>query len=142
MKTIRTLTLLTCALWLSMASFAQYEVAVEIESVAAAGSWVKSTDLTGYSGNSYYYWSAGTSFGSPPAGSDLVYNVSIPSDGTYQIYLRGMRKRGACGCPADAANDRCNDVWLKIGNHEWMKKMVKQGWGNWIWDGKWEIPLQ
>ncbi|MEM9984783.1 MAG: T9SS type A sorting domain-containing protein [Bacteroidota bacterium] len=117
---------------------AQYEVAFEIESVAVAGKWIEATDYAGFSGTGYYYWSGGTSFGRPPSGSDLTYTINIPTSGSYRIYIRGMRRRGVYGCPENAENDRCNDVWLTIDNGNPVKKMVKGSWNNWIWNGNWE----
>jgi hypothetical protein len=67
----------------------------------------------------------------------LAYPFSVETGGLYLFEVRGRRDHeGWC---TDAADDACNDIWVKIDDGAWTKKMIKQGtWGAWIWDGKWE----
>ncbi|MBN2343240.1 MAG: hypothetical protein JXX29_09735 [Deltaproteobacteria bacterium] len=112
----------------------------EVESIPPVAPWVEETIYDDYSGTSYFRWpDVADNSNGITANQDaaLVYEFSVGTSGTYLVEVRGRRDHeGWC---TDAADDACNDVWVKMDDGDWIKKMIKQGtWGEWIWDGKWE----
>jgi hypothetical protein len=112
----------------------------EVESIEPVFPWVEETVYDNYLGSSYFRWPdvADNQHGiTNSQDAVLVYDFSIGESGTYLFEIRGRRDHeGWC---VDAANDACNDLWVKIDDGDWTKKMIKQGtWGEWIWDPKWE----
>lgn len=118
-------------------------VYIEVESVDPTSHWTEETSIGGFYGESYFNWGDPASnthgiTGAPSSDGDaLHYSFTIDTPGTYLAEVRGRRDHeGWC---TDAANDACNDVWSRMDEGKWTKKMIKQGtWEKWIWDGKYE----
>ena len=101
---------------------------VEIESAPLAGSWVKETAVSGYTGSCYYTWNKGTPSSITSAGEGvLTYKIKITNAGNY--YFRWHNYHNY---PAD--NTLENDSWLKVDNGSWVKCFQNSGnSGYWNW---------
>lgn len=132
---------MTAFLLSSLFSYAQYTACWQAEDVEipAGSDWRKSTTNTGYSGSGYLEWWGGDKFGSPTdAKNILTYTFTVPEAGTYQVYVRGRRGKGQCGCSVTALDDACNDIHGKMDNGSYIKTMVKGTWEQWIWGNNYE----
>jgi len=100
---------------------------------ATFGDWELRTDLDGYTGKGYLFWTLGNELSAPPANSIMEYDFEIKKAGTYLLDLRGQREHDVGICK-DEANDQCNDIFTNIDEKEWRKDMMKGAWNEWIWD--------
>ena len=80
-------------------------VVAEIESKSASG-WKSRTDVTGYTGASFYEWTGGDKFNSPGSGL-LEYKVQINTPGTYRFQWHSKVGTGT-------SSTEHNDSWLRI----------------------------
>jgi serine-aspartate repeat-containing protein C/D/E len=115
-------------------------VYIEVESISPVFPWVEETSKTGYYGTGYFRWpdeNDGPNGITDSQNAVLNYDFSIGTSGTYLFEVRGRRDHeGWC---ETAKDDACNDIWVKIDNGKWTKKMIKQNtWAAWVWDPQWE----
>lgn len=118
-------------------TYAQYAVCLQAEDVTIpeGSDWKKSTSIEGFSGTGYLEWWGGDTFKTPTDEKNiLTYTFTVPSDGEYSVFVRGRRDWNKCGCPEGAANDACNDIFVKIDNDVWIKTLIKGPFGVWAWD--------
>ena len=118
-------------------SNAQYLVSIQVEDVKLpeGSDWKKSTSIEGFIGTGYLEWWGGDTFKTPTNEKNiLIYTFSVPADGEYTVFVRGRRDWNKCGCPDGAANDACNDIFVKIDNDVWIKTLIKGPFGVWAWD--------
>ncbi len=107
-------------------------------SIPSGSKWELSTQNSGFSGSAYVVWNGPDKFSSPSASDILTHTFTVKEAGNYTVFVRGRRDRSYCNCPADAASDECNDIFVKVDNGSWIKTMVKGQWANWIWQNQYE----
>jgi hypothetical protein len=93
-----------------------------------AGSWVKETAVSGYTGSGYYTWNKGTPSSITSAGEGvLTYKIKITNAGNYFFRWHNYHNY-----PADQTLE--NDTWLKVDNSNWIKCFQNSGnSGYWNW---------
>jgi hypothetical protein len=96
---------------------------VEVESAPAAGDWTPETDLTGFTGDSYYTWTGPDLFNSPGSGV-LSYRFRVDQAGTYNYRLHNRHDF------ADSTEE--NDCFTRIDGGAWVKTFSHTR-GRWTW---------
>ena len=64
---------------------------IEIESIDSVGDWEIRTELSGYQGDGYFYWTEPNKYGQVPDGSTLTYQFSVETAGKYHVDFLGRR---------------------------------------------------
>jgi hypothetical protein len=116
---------------------AQYAVCLQAEdaTIPEGSDWKKSTAIEGFGGTGYLEWWGGDTFVTPAVEKNiLTYTFSVPADGDYTVFVRGRRDFNKCGCPGNAPDDACNDIFVKIDDDRWIKTLIKGPFGVWAWD--------
>jgi hypothetical protein len=115
---------MTAFLLSSLFSYGQYTACWQAEDIEipAGSAWRKSTTNAGFTGSGYIEWTGGDNFSQPTDPKNiLTYTFTVAEAGTYQVYVRGRRDYNYCGCPANAKDDACNDIFGKMDNTKYIK---------------------
>lgn len=111
---------------------------VQFESIAdTSGSWNESTSTPGFTDESYVRWDGPNLFSQPGAQGVFSMQFEVPVAGTWFLNLRNRHEN------ADPTEE--NDVWVKMGNEEWIK-VFSNGPGSvgaWTWESRFDdVPGQ
>lgn len=98
-------------------------VVLEVESAPLAGSWVKETSVSGYTGSGYYRWNGADQFGSPGTGV-LSYSINIVNPGDYNLRIRNHHNH------PDPTLE--NDCFTKMDGGSWIKTYSSTA-NQWTW---------
>lgn len=98
-------------------------VVLEIESVPPARGWIAETDMTGFTGSTYYTWRGGDN--RTPGVGTLTYRVMILTPGTWHLRIRNRHD----------FHDKTeqNDSYVQVDDGPWIKcfSYIRGRW-NWI----------
>lgn len=98
-------------------------VAVDIEDVEAKKPWKKETTLKGFTGESYYIWRGGNSFGRAGGGT-MEFNIIISRPGEYNLSIYNRHDFH------DSTLE--NDCFTQMDDDKWVKTFSSKK-GEWIW---------
>lgn len=111
---------------------------VQYESIAdTSGDWNESTATPGFTDESYVRWDGPDLFQQPGAQGVFSVQFEVPVGGIWFMNLRNRHEN------ADPTEE--NDVWMKMGDEEWIK-VFSNGPGSvgaWTWESRFDdVPGQ
>lgn len=98
-------------------------IAVDLEVFEAKKPWKRETDLKGFTGNSYWTWRGGNSFGRAGGGT-IEFNIIISRPGEYFLNIYNRHDFH------DSTEE--NDCFTQMDDGKWVKTFSSKK-GEWIW---------
>lgn len=96
---------------------------MEVEHASPVDQWAIETNMSGYTGESYYTWRGPDYFGNP-GNAILTYPILINNPGEFNFRLHNRHD-----FPEPTEE---NDVWVKMDGGPWVKVFSPVG-GQWTW---------